>query len=596
MSIISSVFFLLGLLSFKDVKSNINYNVKINYTAKVNHIYNSNSEWKRIELKLLNHKSSPSKLLLIAKSFNFNNSDIISLDLIINKISNKGNPGEFDVENYYRSKDIIGISFYDNTNNSIDLIQHYRKSGFNYFINRIRSNLIQIIDSNLNSNNSALAKALILGDKTSLDKSIKQDFSNTGAMHVLAVSGLHVGILLSIILYVLALFSKYLNKKQAYFIAILFLWFYALITGFSASILRATFMFSILVFSKVFSKSNNSINTLCFTAFILLLINPNYLYDIGFQLSYLAMLGIFIFYKIIYSKFTFKFRFINILWQGTSVGLSAQLFTFPLTIFYFHQFPNYFILTNLGLIMITGIILSIGVLSIVFSKVIYLNKLFFILFSFVLILLLKFISSISNLPYSVAYGFNLTFYEVSFLYLIILVVFLLLSANKSIGYVLPFVLFTLVYIEYKRFQNLNCSEIVFFNSKKSLFVVKDGLNSKCFYSGDIKNAKYIMNSYLKIKPSKVSFQNINKYDEIDVSNKNININIRNLSNYTLVNINDEKYFLGESVNKQELDKFENYTLILNKNTSNLPVIKFINYLEDGAVFYDIKKSDQIDRI
>ena len=172
----------------------------------------------------------------------------------------------------------------------------------------------------------------------------------------------------------------------------------------------------------------------------------------------------------------------------------------------------------------------------------------------------------------------------------------MLSANKSIGYVLPFVLFTLVYIEYKRFQNLNCSEIVFFNSKKSLFVVKDGLNSKCFYSGDIKNAKYIMNSYLKIKPSKVSFQNINKYDEIDVSNKNININIRNLSNYILVNINDEKYFLGESVNKQELDKFENYTLILNKNTSNLPVLKSINYLEDGAVFYDIKKSDQIDRI
>lgn len=596
MSIISSVFFLLGLLSFKDVKSNINYNVKLNYTAKVNHIYNSDSEWKRIELKLLNQKSSRSKLLLIAKSFNFSNSDIISLDLFINKISNKGNPGEFDVENYYRSKDIIGISYYDNTNNSIDLIQHYRKSGFNYFINRIRSNLINIIDSNLNSNNSALAKALILGDKTSLDKSIKQDFSNTGAMHVLAVSGLHVGILLSIILYVLALFSKYLNKKQAYFIAILFLWFYALITGFSASILRATFMFSILVFSKVFSKSNNSINTLCFTAFILLLINPNYLYDIGFQLSYLAMLGIFIFYKIIYSKFTFKFRFINILWQGTSVGLSAQLFTFPLTIFYFHQFPNYFILTNLGLIIITGIILSIGVLSIVFSKVIYLNKLFFILFSFVLILLLKFISSISNLPYSVAYGFNFTFYEVLILYLIILVVFLLLSFNKSISYVLPFVLLTLVYVEYNRFQNLNCSEIVFFNSKKSLFVVKDGLNSKCFYSGDIKNAKYIMNSFSKIKPSKVSFQNLNKYDEIDVFNKNININIRNLSDYTLVNINDEKYFLGESVNKHELDKFENYTFILNKNESNLSPIKSINYLVDGAVFYDIKKSDQFDRI
>lgn len=591
-----SVFFSIGLLSYDRSYSNYNYDFKQNYIAKVNHVYNSDSDWVRVELEILNQDVDFFKILLIAKSFDFNKNDIIDLDLRLKRIRNKCNPGEFDIEKYYKSKGIVGLSFYDNTNNSISLIHSSQKSGFSYYFNVIRLGLVSIIDSNMNSENGSLAKALILGDKTSLDKSIKQNFSNTGAMHVLAVSGLHIGILLSILLYILNLFSKYISKNQAFLIAIVFLWFYAIITGLSASILRATFMFTILVFSRVFSKSNNSINSLCFTAFILLLIKPNYVYDIGFQLSYLAMFGIFSFYNIIYSKFSFRNRFIDMLWKGTSVGLAAQLFTFPLTIFYFHQFPNYFILTNLGLIFLTGIILSFGVLSLVFSKLAYLNKLLFYLFSLSIIILMNFISSISYLPYSVAYGFNFTLFDVLFIYFIIIISLLFFKTNKLNRIISPLILVTLFYVEYNRFQNLNCTELVFFNSKKALFVIKDGSKSICFYSEDIKNAKYIMSSYSKIKPSKVLFKNINDYEEINIFNKNINLNVRNMTDQILVNLNDEKYFLSDRVVKSHFEKYKDYNFILIEDIKNLPTNKSIKYLEEGALFYEIKKSDHKDRI
>lgn len=284
------------------------------------------------------------------------------------------------------------------------------------------------------------------------------------------------------------------------------------------------------------------------------------------------------------------------LWKGTSVGLAAQLFTFPLTIFYFHQFPNYFILTNLGLIVITGIILSFGVLSIVFSKVGYLNKFLFYLLSLTIIILIKLISSISSLPYSVAYGFNFTLFDVLSTYFIILISLLFFKYNKLNRIISPLILVTLFYVEYNRFQNLNCSELVFFNSKKPLFVIKDGSKSICFYFEDIKNAKYIMSSYSKIKPSKVLFQNINDYEEINISNKNINLNVRKIIDQVLININSEKYFLSNRIVKSDFVKYKDYHFISIKGKNDPQSIPSTKYLEEGALFYAIKKTDHKDRI
>ena len=152
-------------------------------------------------------------------------------------------------------------------------------------------------------------------------------------------------------------FSKVISKKKSLFIILLLLWLYALLTGFSPSVSRAVFMFSILGIAKSTSNSYNPINSLFFSGFILLLINPLYIYDIGFQLSYLAMLGIFIFYKPFVSMFYFNNLFLNWIWKGSIIGVSAQLMTLPITLYYFHSFPNYFLITNLGIMCVSSVLL-----------------------------------------------------------------------------------------------------------------------------------------------------------------------------------------------------------------------------------------------
>ncbi|MGY8927758.1 MAG: ComEC/Rec2 family competence protein, partial [Flavobacteriales bacterium] len=148
---------------------------------------------------------------------------------------------------------------------------------------------------NLDLDQLGVGQALILGNKELLSTEIKTSFSRAGAMHVLAVSGLHVGIILAFLIFVLERFPRIFSRRAAILISILFIWIYAGITGFSPSVLRATIMFSIIVFGDVFGKQSSRFNSLGFSAFLMIVWNPLIIYDIGFQLSYLAMLGIFLF-------------------------------------------------------------------------------------------------------------------------------------------------------------------------------------------------------------------------------------------------------------------------------------------------------------
>lgn len=145
----------------------------------------------------------------------------------------------------------------------------------------------------MSGKNLAIALALILGDKSLIDSEITASFTNTGAMHVLAVSGLHIGIIMQILMVVFSQFPRFISKRKAIFTVVVLMWFYAFITGLSPSVLRAVFMFSVLVVAQLMGKNYSAINTLFFTGFVLIFINPFTLFDIGFQLSFLAMLGIF---------------------------------------------------------------------------------------------------------------------------------------------------------------------------------------------------------------------------------------------------------------------------------------------------------------
>ncbi|WP_265994342.1 ComEC/Rec2 family competence protein [Larkinella insperata] len=211
----------------------------------------------------------------------------------------------------------------------------------------------------------AIVKAMILGVRDGIDTDLQQAYSAAGAVHVLSVSGLHVGVLFAALSFALAFLKR--NRHGKFLFAVLMLgllWFYALMTGFSAPVLRSAFMFSLLLIGQTIGRANNPLNTLAASAFLILLIDPYALMTAGFQLSYLAVCGLILWHRSLYQSYTFRYRWSDWLWQLTAVALVAQLLTFPLGVFYFHQFPTYFWLANPVVIPLSSLvlILAMGVL------------------------------------------------------------------------------------------------------------------------------------------------------------------------------------------------------------------------------------------
>ncbi len=212
-----------------------------------------------------------------------------------------------------------------------------------------------------NAQNKSISLALVLGVKDGLDNEIKNAYSASGAMHILAVSGLHVGI---IYLVINLLFGKMQSRAFGRWFFALFslmvLWMYALVTGFSPSVSRAVTMFSFVIVAKAIDRKSNIYNTLAASALVLLFFDPHLIMSVGFQLSYLAVLGIVFLQPWIYKLVIINHYLLDKIWAITAVSIAAQLATFPLGLLYFHQFPTFFLLSNLVVIPAAFVILAGG--------------------------------------------------------------------------------------------------------------------------------------------------------------------------------------------------------------------------------------------
>jgi competence protein ComEC len=208
-----------------------------------------------------------------------------------------------------------------------------------------------------------IALALLLGQKESLSKEVKQAYSATGTQHILAVSGLHVGIIYSILLLPLTFFKQKGHVLQkSYLIFVLgLIWIYALMTGFSPSVVRAVVMFSLVTLGQMRKRKPSIWNILAFSALLLLVLDPDIQTDLGFQLSYLAVAGIVGLQPILLRMWAPSNRVLDYFWQMATVTLAAQLITSPLTLHYFHSFPTYFLVANLLIVPLSYVILCVGV-------------------------------------------------------------------------------------------------------------------------------------------------------------------------------------------------------------------------------------------
>lgn len=345
--------------------------------------------------------------------------DFIEVNSILNSIHSLGNPNEFDYSKYLKNKQIVAQFFL--TSNT-----RWKKYKSSFPLNRystiIRNRCLDIFKrSGLQSNNLFIASALTFGYKNDLNTFVKNIFSRTGAMHVLAVSGLHVGIIFLIVNSIISLLKiPFRYDWLGHFFILLIIWSYALITGLSPSILRATTMMSFFIIARVFNKHTSIYNVLFSSVFFLLFVNPFLIIDVGFQLSILAVFGILFFYPKIYNLINVKHYILKKIWAISSVSLAAQLTTFPISIFYFHQFPNLFLLSNIFVIPLVFILLIVGLFTIVLS---FNNSILILwgkLFSFLLSVLMSFLTTIESISFSTTKGLFISAEETLLAYLAIL--------------------------------------------------------------------------------------------------------------------------------------------------------------------------------
>ncbi len=315
-------------------------------------------------------------------------------------IRNNGNPYEFDFKRYLGLKKIyrqvyLRETSWQTTGKTAHSLQTRAEIYREKLLNIYRS---QAIDKK----ELEILSALTLGYKRDLDPETKRVFSSAGAMHILAVSGLHVGVVWWLISLIFGFLKKHKTGRAVFVLGtILILWGYAFVTGLSPSVMRATAMFTIFVLGENLNRKANVYNSLAASAFFLLLINPNNLFDMGFQLSYCAVFGI-VFLQPKFARLVkVKNKVLSFFWDLLTVSLAAQIATFPLSVFYFGQLPTYFWATNTIAIPSVMILIPEGIALLLFSKIPILST----LISFTLNLLLKFVyvflKFIEQLPGSV---------------------------------------------------------------------------------------------------------------------------------------------------------------------------------------------------
>lgn len=276
-------------------------------------------------------------------------------------ISNSGNPGTPDYESILQRKNCWYMFFAEELDH---LNRRYgNSSDTKISADRIRKKIWS--HWNGSSREISLLRAVCLGDRSGLTDEMRQAYSKAGGIHLLAVSGLHVGLIWWVLHHMLSWIVHLFRREECRTLpVVLILWFYAYVTGFSSSVCRSVTMFSFFSLSRLFDRRAQPINGILVSAFILIVLRPARVMDVGFQLSYLAVLGIVTLNPCIIGSLKIKNKLLRWVWEATGVSLSAQMVTAPLVVFYFHQLPLYSLVTNLVAIPLLSLLITFFVISV----------------------------------------------------------------------------------------------------------------------------------------------------------------------------------------------------------------------------------------
>ena len=423
-------------------------------------------------------------------------------------IKNAGNPGGFNYSRYMAFQQTFYQVFLKQ--NKYVLFNVHDENKLYSFIYYARKKVINILQEFVKGNKkvTGIAEALLIGYKEDLDKDIVQAYSNTGVVHIIAISGMHLGLIYAVLVWIF-LRLPVIKKSAAIRVVIILscLWLFSLITGGSASVLRSAVMFTCILIGKEFFKQSSIYNSLAASAFLLLCYDPFLLWDVGFQLSYCAVVGIVWLQKPIQNLFYTKHKPLQYLWQMCSVTIAAQVLTLPICIYYFHQIPTLFLITNLICVPLSTVILFAEILLIAVSTISIIGALLG-KFIYVLTWFMNFIiDSCNKLPLSLIDKIYATPFTTVFLYLFVFtgVAGLLRYNKKMIISSLGFFLFFMGIWSYGKINLIQQKKIIIYNVSRHTaidFITAD----KYFFLGDEEFKTDAALQNFNLKPARVSLQ------------------------------------------------------------------------------------------
>jgi competence protein ComEC len=406
------------------------------------------------------------------------------------------NPHQFNYKNYLVKQGIQQQLFLGNE-------QFKRLGSQGFSLQGISAKFRNLVQESLKKHNFkpdelAVVNALLLGQRQDISKQLIADYSSAGAIHILAVSGLHVGIILLILNWLFKPLER-LNKGRFIktVLVVLFLWMFAFVAGLSASVVRAVTMFTFLAIGLSFRRKNIIEFSLIASMFFLLIVKPMFLFDVGFQLSYLAVFGIIWVQPILYKFWNPKLKIVDKFWQLLTVSFAAQAGILPLSLYYFHQFPGLFWMSNLIIIPFLGAILIGGIVIIFLSLIGFLPQFLATIFGFVIAQMNNFVRWISLQEQFLFKDISLSFLMMiaSYISIIFLVRFLMDSSlKKMIYFLISIVIFQSVFV-FETYQNKSKKGfIVFHKSRSSVLGIRTGKDFLVYHnldSLDIKKSNLI---------------------------------------------------------------------------------------------------------
>lgn len=392
------------------------------------------------------------------------------------------NPDQFDYGKYLENKSILSQVYAD--------VEDIKVSGkitkdIWYYSARLRSRIIENLErSNFNRTELNVVNALILGQQQDISPEIMEDYQYAGAIHILSVSGLHVGYILLFLNFLLGRVPKTrVGNLTKLVIIIGCLWCFAVIAGLSPSIVRSVTMFSFVAIGMHLKRKTNNFHTLIVSMLLILMFQPSFLFDVGFQLSYLALFFILWLQPLLGNLWKPKNKVYNYLWDILTVSFSAQIGTLPLSIYYFHQFPGLFFVTNLIILPALGIIMALGIFVMLWAL--------FGIVPFVLIKMLEYgifglnwvIGWIASFESFILKDIPFNVYMEISLYLFIAMAILYFEKqifNRLVFSLLALIAFQLSIVGTKYYSQRTNEMLVFHSRKNSILVERNGQQLKVF--------------------------------------------------------------------------------------------------------------------